>query len=306
MTSSHRRHLGRAACLVAVALAVAGCGGSGAGTGATKDGAAGSTHAGSTLNDQKVGGGHFCDVIAQSLKKPTVSGGDARAKVATARADGQRALAIAPAAIKADMTTLIAASDRMYDALDKVHYDYSKLTAADLAPMSTKDVSAAEQRLMAYTKNTCGLDLTNAAGASPTSAASSSTADLAGATGGSACKLATVEQISAAAGKPVALSGGTDAICAYSATSDPGLFVYVQIYADKHSMAAMTQLEGVSQHVAGLGDDAFWAGPAGVVFVRKGDRAFSVSAPSLANLTARPDAMKKQMVTLARQALTQF
>jgi hypothetical protein len=239
------------------------------------------------------------------MKKPTPTSGDTKTLLDTEREQGKRALSLAPSALKADVTVLNDASDSVYDALEKVGFDYSKLTATDLAALSGKDVTAAELHLTTYLAKTCGLDVTTTPGASrPTSAATTAAADAAA--GGSACDLATTEQVSAAMGKPVKPSGGTDSICTFSVTSDPGLFMYVQIYPDKQSMGVMTQLEGIGDHVPHLGDDAFWAGPAGVVFVRKGNRAFSLSIPSLANLSGDPDAVKSRMLTLAAQALANF
>lgn len=305
MTSSYAQRVGTCACLVAIAVTVAGCGGGS--TSAAKAPATGSSVASGVSSGQKAGGRDFCSAIEESVKQPTPTSGDTKTLLDTEREEGKRALSLAPSALKADVTVLNDASDRVYEALEKVDFDYSKLTSTDLAVLSGKDVAAAELHLTAYLAKTCGLDVTSTPGATPpTSAATTAVADPAAAGGGSACDLATADQVAAAVGKPVTPSGATDSICTFSATSDPGLFVYVQIYADKQSMGVMTQIEGISDHVAHLGDDAFWAGPAGVVFVRKGDRAFSLSIPSLANLSGDPDAVKSRMLTLAAQALANF
>jgi hypothetical protein len=67
-----------------------------------------------------------------------------------------------------------------------------------------------------------------------------------------------------------------------------------------------TQLEPSAEHVAGLGDDAFWSSTLDMVFVRKGTRAFAVTSPSLANLTGDPQASKSAMVDLAKIVLGRF
>lgn len=123
---------------------------------------------------------------------------------------------------------------------------------------------------------------------------------------GSACDLATVAEVSDGAGKPMQLTGGAGTICAYGAVDDPSYFMYVSVYNDQPSMASMTQIESGSDHLAGLGDDAFWNGTAGVVFVHKGNRGFSFALPSLANLTTDPAAIKSKMVTLATTAAARF
>ena len=105
----------------------------------------------------------------------------------------------------------------------------------------------------------------------------------------------------------MAVSGDAGIICTFSSVADPSFVVYVQIYNDKPSMALMMQLEASgSEHLAGMGDDAFWNATVGTVFVQKGSRAFSVALPSLANLTGSPAAAKANMMTLAKAALARF
>jgi hypothetical protein len=124
---------------------------------------------------------------------------------------------------------------------------------------------------------------------------------------GSACGLVTTDEVSAAAGKPMAVSGDAGTICTFSATADPSFVVFLQVYNDQPSMALMKQLEASgSEHLAGMGDDAFWNTTVGTVFVMKGSRAFSIALPSLANLSGSPDAIKANLVTLAKAALARF
>lgn len=119
---------------------------------------------------------------------------------------------------------------------------------------------------------------------------------------GSACGLLTVSEVTAATGKPMAAGNGAGDICSFSATADPSLVVYVQIYPDAQSMAAPKQVESGSEHLPGLGDDAFWT-PAGTLFVQKGNRGFVIAMPSLA-LTSRK--APPAIVALATAALARF
>jgi hypothetical protein len=159
-------------------------------------------------------------------------------------------------------------------------------TPASTAPVSTAPVSTA-----------------SASTAPDAPAASSAASDVA--TAGSACALFTLAQVSAAAGKTMALTGGAGPICAYSAVGDPSLLVYVSTYADAAAMALMKEIDtDKTADIAGLGDAAFWNDFAGTLFVAKGSRGFSVTAPGLGSSSAAPDpAVKARMVTLARQGL---
>lgn len=142
--------------------------------------------------------------------------------------------------------------------------------------------------------------------AAPAASAAPSNADAANASG-AACALVTADEVTTAVGKPMKLTGGAGSICTFGEVADPSLFIYVQIYADQASMATPKQLETTGgEHIDGLGDDAFWQGTAGMVFVQKGSRGFSFTLPSLANLTSSPDAVKANMVTLATAALARF
>jgi hypothetical protein len=265
------------------------------------------------------GGGSFCKLYAASVNSATqhasaTAPDDTKALIEVARSDAHQALNIAPSEIKKDVALLVGVSDKMYDALAKAGYDYSKLTPADMAVFSTPQVTAAEEHLTAYIKGTCGIDLTKVVGTAPTDtsgdapAAGASDAGAAAADdAGKACKLATVAQISTAAGKPMQNVGGAgDAICVFSAVDDASFAMAVSIYNDNPSMATMEQLATSSEHLVGLGDDAFWNPALGAIFVKKGSRAFSFTLPSFANLTADPAAVKSKMVTLAQQALTNF
>ena len=140
----------------------------------------------------------------------------------------------------------------------------------------------------------------------PTQRATAPGPSAVGAPSGSACALVTVDEVGAATGQPMAVSGDAGTICTFSASADASLVLYVQIYNDTTSMGLMMQVEPGSDHLTGMGDDAFWNATLGTVFVRRGDRGFSLGLPSLANLSGSPDAIKSSMVKLATAALTRF
>jgi len=119
---------------------------------------------------------------------------------------------------------------------------------------------------------------------------------------GSACGLVTVSEVTTATGKPMAAGNGAGDICSFSATGDPSLVVYIQVYANAETLAVAKQVESSGQHITGLGDDAFWT-VAGNMFVQKGKRGFTITLPSLA-LTSRTAPPK--IVTLATAALARL
>jgi hypothetical protein len=140
--------------------------------------------------------------------------------------------------------------------------------------------------------------------------AGQTSADTAGARSGtdaSACNLLSEGDVTAAMRQPMKVSGGAGgAICTYSATADPSALLYVQTFASPAEMATDTQLEASAEHIDGLGDDAFWNSTLDLVFVRKADRAFSVTSPSFANLADGPQASRSVMVGLAKIVLGNF
>jgi len=118
----------------------------------------------------------------------------------------------------------------------------------------------------------------------------------------SACGLVTVSEVTTATGKPMSAGQGAGDICSFSATGDPSLVVYIQVYANAVTVGVAKKVESSGQHVSGLGDDAFWT-VAGNLFVQKGTRGFTITLPSLAlsSRTAPP-----KIVTLATAALARL
>jgi hypothetical protein len=100
----------------------------------------------------------------------------------------------------------------------------------------------------------------------------------------------------------MAPGNGAGDICSFSATGDPSLVVYIQVYGNAETLGVARQVESSGQHVTGLGDDAFWT-VAGNLFVQKGNRGFTITLPSLA-LTSRTAPPK--IVTLAAAALARL
>jgi hypothetical protein len=118
----------------------------------------------------------------------------------------------------------------------------------------------------------------------------------------SSCGLVTAKDVGAATGTAMGPGAGAGNICSYSATADPSTVVYLQLYTDAQSMGPAKAIEAGSEHLAGLGDDAFWA-PGGIIFVQKGSRGFTISTPSLA-LTSRN--APQPILTLAAAALARL
>jgi hypothetical protein len=148
---------------------------------------------------------------------------------------------------------------------------------------------------------TAAASRTAAATAPPpaSSAPSTSAAETAAAADGSSCGLVTAGEVGAVTGKAMGQGAGAGNICSYSATADASTVVYIQLYTDAQSMGPAKAIEAGSEHLADLGDDAFWA-PGGIMFVQKGSRGFTISTPSLA-LTS--SSARKLILTLATDAL---
>jgi hypothetical protein len=126
-------------------------------------------------------------------------------------------------------------------------------------------------------------------------------------TDASACHLLSEADVTTAMKQPMKVVGGAgDAICEYAATADPSVILAVQTFATRADAALYTQLETSSEHVDGVGDDAFWNSTLDMVFVTKRDRGFAVTSPSLVNLTGDPQASKAAMVHLATIVLGKF
>ncbi|MEP7045233.1 MAG: hypothetical protein ABI949_01065 [Ilumatobacteraceae bacterium] len=126
-------------------------------------------------------------------------------------------------------------------------------------------------------------------------------------TGAAACKLLSEDEVSAAMKQPMKIAGGAgSAVCEYAATADPSVLLAVQIFATRQDASVYSSPETSSEHIDGLGDDAFWNSALDMVFVRKGERSIAVTSPSLSNLTGDPQASKTAMVALAKLVMAKF
>lgn len=152
--------------------------------------------------------------------------------------------------------------------------------------------------------------LATPAAAGTSSAAEPTPADsLSGGSGGiGACRLAGVADVTTTMGEPMTQSGGTASDCIYAATADSSQQLLVHEFLDQTNMSNLIQqLESSSEHVDGLGDDAFWNGTIGTMFVRTGTRGFTITSTSLSAKTpSDPDGAKAVMVNLATTALSNF
>jgi hypothetical protein len=118
----------------------------------------------------------------------------------------------------------------------------------------------------------------------------------------SPCSLLTGADIGTVTGLPMTVSGTDGSVTCVYLSADKTQQFSVQILANRAAMVTLLQLEAGSVHLSGLGDDAFWSG-AGILFVRVGDRAFSLSSQSIA---LSGDAAKAGMTLLATHALAKF
>jgi hypothetical protein len=68
-------------------------------------------------------------------------------------------------------------------------------------------------------------------------------------------------------------------------------------------MALMLEAEPGGEHIAGLGDDAFWSPLGGLLFVRKGDHGMTFIDPDLGASSLTDTSGRDALVTLAQTAL---
>jgi hypothetical protein len=116
------------------------------------------------------------------------------------------------------------------------------------------------------------------------------------------CALVTSDAVATAGGFSVAGFSGGGGTCIFQ-NSDKSKYLSVQLFNSQAEMATDLELESSAEHIAGLGDDAFWSSGAGVLFVRKGDRGVAFSDPDFALSSDTDTAPRDALVTLARTAL---
>jgi len=147
-----------------------------------------------------------------------------------------------------------------------------------------------------------------AAGAASSGRSTPAASPSSGSSAATACRLVPVSDVTTAMGEPKTQPGGAAADCIYAATADQGHQLLVHEFLDQTNMNNLIQqLESSSEHVNGLGDDAFWNGTIDTMFVRTGTRGFTITSTSLgAKTPTDPDAPKAAMVNLATTALSNF
>jgi hypothetical protein len=116
------------------------------------------------------------------------------------------------------------------------------------------------------------------------------------------CALVTSDAVATAGGFAVSGFSGGGGTCIYQ-NSDRSKYLSVQLFKSQAEMATDLSLESSAEHVAGLGDDAFWSSGAGVLFVRKGDHGIAFSDPDFALGSDTDMAPRDALVTLARTAM---
>jgi hypothetical protein len=123
----------------------------------------------------------------------------------------------------------------------------------------------------------------------------------------SACRLMTAADVSTAVGQPMTqVDAGGPSACLYG-SADQSEQVLISIFPDVATMTAAADLNGANEQIEGLGDQAFWSGFSGTIFVRKGDRAFKINDPDLAIAhPSDPNVPKTAMTQLATIALKNF
>jgi hypothetical protein len=123
----------------------------------------------------------------------------------------------------------------------------------------------------------------------------------------SACRLVTAADVSTAVGQPMTqVDAGAPNACLYG-SADRSEQVLIYVFPDVAAMTADVDLNGATEQIDGLGDQAFWSGFSGTIFVRKGDRAFKINDPDLAIANpSDPNVPKTAMTQLATIALKNF
>ena len=123
----------------------------------------------------------------------------------------------------------------------------------------------------------------------------------------SACRLMTAADVSTAVGQPMnPVDAGTPSACLYG-SADQSEQVLISIFPDVATMTAAVDLNGATEPIDGLGDQALWSGFSGTIFVRTGDRAFKINDPDLVFAhPSDPNVPKAAMTQLARIALKNF
>ena len=145
----------------------------------------------------------------------------------------------------------------------------------------------------------------SAAGAMPTSTSAAAASDAPGSAAGSkdaSCALVTSDAVATAGGFTVASYSGGGGTCVFQ-NADRSKYLSVQLFKSQAEMALDLSIESSAEHVAGLGDDAFWSSSGGLLFVRKGDHGVAFTDLDFALSSDTDTAHRDALVALARTAL---
>jgi hypothetical protein len=123
----------------------------------------------------------------------------------------------------------------------------------------------------------------------------------------SACRLMTAADVSIAVGQPMTqVDAGAPNACLYG-SADQSQQVLIMVFPDIATMTASVDLNAPTEQIDGMGDQAFWSGFSGTIFVRKGDRAFKINDPDRAIAhPSDPNVPKAAMTQLATIVLNNF
>ncbi len=118
------------------------------------------------------------------------------------------------------------------------------------------------------------------------------------------CGLVTKDEVATAVGFSIATAMGAGGTCIFQ-NVDPSQLLALQLIDGQSNMSLYLSMEDSSEHIAGLGDDAFWQGTAATLFVRQGDQALVmlIQAWVMTSDPATDNAHRDSLVTLARIAL---
>ncbi len=182
-----------------------------------------------------------------------------------------------------------------------MQYSFTRIVA-------TAVLGLADSLLLAGCRSTPFHSTTPAPGTAPPSRSTSAASPSGGRSAVSTCRLVPVSDVTTAMGEPITQPGGGAALCIYAATADQGHQLLVHEFLDQTNMDNLIQqLESSSEHVDGLGDDAFWNGTIDTMFVRTGTRGFTITSTGLgAKTPTDPDAPKPAMLNLTTTALSNF
>lgn len=127
----------------------------------------------------------------------------------------------------------------------------------------------------------------------------------AGTASGKACTIFTFDAVATAVGFAINATSGTDSICFYQ-NADVSKYLAVTLYDSQAGMAQMLQIETGSEHIAGLGDDAFWVSFAGILFVRVGDHGIELIDAEAVFDTSGSTSVRDALVTLVKSGLAKL